>query len=227
MTTPIISRTHAALLKTMLGENSETVLAFWRHLDRMTGADWSAIPRGTSDAAGDAAEDAATYAVSGSAFAIVGEVVNDTAIVIASSVRHSAGWFADCATAEIVGEAAPDSTDDSGKWIAVHVAPRERLAKPVSLKVMNVENSMILTGLLVAIGVGIAIVAEGGLSLFGVGVQLPTPSWGNIIAEGRGAMRRSPHIVIITSIVLFFTVMALNYLGDVISQRFGVRESVL
>lgn len=77
------------------------------------------------------------------------------------------------------------------------------------------------------LGVGIAIVAEGGLAIFGVGVQPPTPSWGNIIAEGQAQMRRAPHIVMFASIVLFLTVMALNYLGDVISQRFGVRESVL
>ncbi len=88
----------------------------------------------------------------------------------------------------------------------------------------NVVPAMLSIALL---GVGIAIVAEGGLSLFGVGVQLPTPSWGNIIAEGRDGMRRAPHIVIFTSIVLFLTVMALNYLGDVVSRRFGVRESVL
>lgn len=88
----------------------------------------------------------------------------------------------------------------------------------------NVIPAMLSIALL---GVGIAIVAEGGLSLFGVGVQLPTPSWGNIIAEGRGQMRRAPHIVVITSLVLFFTVLALNYLGDVISQRFNVRGSVL
>jgi peptide/nickel transport system permease protein len=88
----------------------------------------------------------------------------------------------------------------------------------------NVVPAMLSIALL---GVGIAIVAEGGLSLFGVGVQLPTPSWGNIIAEGRDQMRRAPHIVIITSVVLFLTVMALNYLGDVVSRRFGVRESVL
>ncbi|MES2158287.1 MAG: EVE domain-containing protein [Pseudomonadota bacterium] len=43
---------------------------------------------------------------------------------------------------EIVGEAAPDSTDDSGKWIAVHVAPRENLAKPVSLKVMKADSAL-------------------------------------------------------------------------------------
>jgi peptide/nickel transport system permease protein len=88
----------------------------------------------------------------------------------------------------------------------------------------NVVPAMLSIALL---GVGIAIVAEGGLSLFGVGVQLPTPSWGNIIAEGRDQMRRAPHIVIFTSVVLFLTVMALNYLGDVVSRRFGVRESVL
>ena len=32
---------------------------------------------------------------------------------------------------------------------------------------------------------------------------------------------------IITSVVLFLTVRALNYLGDAVSRRFGVRESVL
>lgn len=88
----------------------------------------------------------------------------------------------------------------------------------------NVVPAMLSIALL---GVGIAIVAEGGLSIFGVGVQLPTPSWGNIIAEGRGQMRRAPHIVVVTSIVLFITVLALNYLGDVISRRFNVRGSVL
>lgn len=88
----------------------------------------------------------------------------------------------------------------------------------------NVVPAMLAIAFL---GVGIAIVAEGGLAIFGVGVQPPTPSWGNIIAEGQAQMRRAPHIVMFASIVLFITVMALNYLGDVISQRFGVRESVL
>ncbi len=88
----------------------------------------------------------------------------------------------------------------------------------------NVIPAMLSIALL---GVGVAIVAEGGLSLFGVGVQLPTPSWGNIIAENRDQLRRAPQIVIITSMVLFLTVLALNYLGDVVSQRLNVRESVL
>jgi predicted RNA-binding protein with PUA-like domain len=43
---------------------------------------------------------------------------------------------------EIVEEAAPDSTDDSGKWIAVHVAPRGKLAKPVTLKAMKADAAL-------------------------------------------------------------------------------------
>jgi predicted RNA-binding protein with PUA-like domain len=42
----------------------------------------------------------------------------------------------------IVGEAVPDSTDDSGKWIAVHVAPYEKLAKPVTLKAMKADSAL-------------------------------------------------------------------------------------
>lgn len=88
----------------------------------------------------------------------------------------------------------------------------------------NVVPAMLSIALL---GVGVAIVAEGGLSLFGVGVQLPTPSWGNIIAENRDQLKRAPHIILFTSIVLFLTVLALNYLGDVVRERFDVRDSVL
>jgi peptide/nickel transport system permease protein len=88
----------------------------------------------------------------------------------------------------------------------------------------NVVPAMMSIALL---GVGVAIIAEGGLSVFGVGVQLPTPSWGNIIAEARGQLRQAPHIVMITSVVLFLTVLSLNFLGDVLSERFEVREGQL
>ena len=43
---------------------------------------------------------------------------------------------------EIVEKAAPDSTDDSGKWIAVHVAPKEKLTKPVTLKTMKADPAL-------------------------------------------------------------------------------------
>ena len=88
----------------------------------------------------------------------------------------------------------------------------------------NVLPAMFSIALL---GVAVVIVAEGGLSLLGVGVQLPTPSWGNILSEGRSELRDSPHIVLIPTVVIFLTVLALNYLGDIVRARFDVRESAL
>ena len=43
---------------------------------------------------------------------------------------------------KIVEEAAPDSTDDSGTWIAVHVAPERKLKKPVTLKTMKADPAL-------------------------------------------------------------------------------------
>lgn len=43
---------------------------------------------------------------------------------------------------EIVEEATPDSTDESGKWIAVHVSPLEKLARPVTLKQMKADPAL-------------------------------------------------------------------------------------
>lgn len=43
---------------------------------------------------------------------------------------------------EIVEEAAPDSTDDTGRWIAVHVAAREKLLQPVTLKAMKADPAL-------------------------------------------------------------------------------------
>jgi peptide/nickel transport system permease protein len=88
----------------------------------------------------------------------------------------------------------------------------------------NVLPAMFSIALL---GVAVVIVAEGGLSLLGVGVKLPTPSWGNILAEGRSDLRNAPHIVLVATVAIFLTVLALNYLGDVVRARFDVRESAL
>lgn len=43
---------------------------------------------------------------------------------------------------EIVEEAAPDSTDETGKWVAVHVAPLRKFARTVSLKTMKSDPAL-------------------------------------------------------------------------------------
>ena len=54
------------------------------------------------------------------------------------------------------------------------------------------------------------------------------PTWGNMIALGREpASTVAPHIVFEPALMIFFTVLALNLLGDVVRSRFDVREGGL
>lgn len=91
----------------------------------------------------------------------------------------------------------------------------------------NVLPAMLSIALL---GVGIAIVVEGGLALLGVGVPaaIDSPSWGNLVATLRSQLFLGrPWGVFAPSMAIFLTVLSLNYLGDVVRARFDVRESVL
>ena len=60
----------------------------------------------------------------------------------------------------------------------------------------------------------LAVLAEAVLSFIGVGPPPPTPTWGNIIAEGRNYIREAPWICLYPGIAIAFTVLGLNLLGD-------------
>ena len=68
----------------------------------------------------------------------------------------------------------------------------------------------------------IAIVVEGSLSFLGLGVPLPTPTWGSIIAAGQGELDEAPHIFGFPVLMIFLTVLALNTIGDHLRARYGV-----
>ena len=59
-----------------------------------------------------------------------------------------------------------------------------------------------------------AVLTEATLSFLGLGAVPPTPTWGNIMAEGRQYMREAPWIITVPGILLMLTVMGLNLLGD-------------
>jgi peptide/nickel transport system permease protein len=91
----------------------------------------------------------------------------------------------------------------------------------------NVAPAMFSIALL---GIAVAIVVEGGLALLGVGIpaDITSPSWGNLIATGRSQMLLGEAAQVMTaSLMVFFTVLSLNYLGDVVRARFDVRDSAL
>ena len=59
-----------------------------------------------------------------------------------------------------------------------------------------------------------AVLSEATLSFLGLGAVPPTPTWGNIMAEGRQYLTEAPWIITIPGIFLMVTVMGLNLLGD-------------
>lgn len=61
---------------------------------------------------------------------------------------------------------------------------------------------------------GGTILVETSLSYLGMGVPVPTPSWGNMITDGRQYLSSAPWIVIAPGIALMITVLAFNFLGD-------------
>jgi peptide/nickel transport system permease protein len=65
-----------------------------------------------------------------------------------------------------------------------------------------------------------AILIEAILSFLGVGIPPETPTWGNIMAEGRTLFRVFPHNILYPGIFLALTVLAVNMLGD------GLRDTL-
>lgn len=58
------------------------------------------------------------------------------------------------------------------------------------------------------------------LSFIGLGVNPPTPSWGNMISEGQQVLRTYPHQAIFPALALAITMFAFNFLGD------GLRDAL-
>ncbi len=89
-------------------------------------------------------------------------------------------------------------------------------------------NVLIPMSALALLGMAVAVVAEGGLAFLGLSVE-KGPTWGKVILTGAGSrdLQTAWWIAIIPIIVLFLTVLALNFAGDRIRSYFDVRETAL
>jgi len=65
-----------------------------------------------------------------------------------------------------------------------------------------------------------AIITESGLSYLGFGVQPPTPTWGSILSTAENQVFRAPWIAFYPGLMIFVTVMAINYIGDGLRDAF-------
>lgn len=77
------------------------------------------------------------------------------------------------------------------------------------------------------VALGVVIVLEGSLAFLGLSVKTPDPTWGSMIAEGRRHLNETTHLSLVPSIVMFLTVLSVNFVGDALRSRFDVRESSL
>jgi peptide/nickel transport system permease protein len=107
------------------------------------------------------------------------------------------------------------------------MAARAQGAKNLRIMVREVLPNVLPAIFSIALlAVGVVIVAEGGLSFLGVGIDFTSkPSWGNMIASTASVLRTEPWLVFFPIGCLFLTVLSLNFLGDVVRARFDVRES--
>jgi peptide/nickel transport system permease protein len=65
-----------------------------------------------------------------------------------------------------------------------------------------------------SLGMAGAVLAEATLSVLGLGVPEPIPSWGKMINESREVWFTAPHLFIVPGIMIMLTVLGFNFLGD-------------
>ncbi len=69
------------------------------------------------------------------------------------------------------------------------------------------------------LGIGGAILTESALSFLGIGVQPPTPSWGNILMDGKSTLGVAWWLTVFPGIFILFTVLAYNLLSEALRDR--------
>lgn len=120
-----------------------------------------------------------------------------------TTARLVRGQFLGLKAKEFV-EAAYMSGAKNGRIIVRHILP-------------NAISPIIVAATL---RVGQAIITESTLSFLGLGVQPPTPTWGNMLRNAQSQMTIAPWTAIFPGLAILFTVLSLNYIGD------GLRDAL-
>jgi peptide/nickel transport system permease protein len=93
-----------------------------------------------------------------------------------------------------------------------------RDARIIALHILPNALAPIIVG--ATLGVGGAIIAESSLSFLGLGVQVPTPSWGNMLQDSQSTMSSRPWLTIFPGVAILITVLGINFVGD------GLRDAL-
>ena len=100
-------------------------------------------------------------------------------------------------------------------------AARALGASGVRMMVRHVlPNSLTSVTVAATLFAGQAILAESTISYFGLGIQPPLPSWGNMLQNAQEYLWTTPWLAVYPGIFIFVTVLAFNFLGD------GLRDAL-
>ncbi|QGN32978.1 ABC transporter permease [Microlunatus sp. Gsoil 973] len=129
-----------------------------------------------------------------------------------------------------------------GSWVG-----QARLARAQTLKIKNLPyveagRSMGAGGLTITLryilpnalgpllvatsfGIPAAVAAEAGLSILGLGVAPPTPSWGGMIIDGYHYVLGKPYLIVWPLLLFGLTLLAFTFVGDGLRDAFDTREA--
>ena len=97
-------------------------------------------------------------------------------------------------------------------------------AKPLRIMLFHIfPNSLAPIIVILTLFMANAIRVEASLSFLGLGVQPPTPTWGNMISDGRNHLQFAPWISTISGAAIMVTVLAFNIVGDVLRDKWDPR----
>ncbi|HZP43719.1 MAG TPA: ABC transporter permease [Candidatus Binatia bacterium] len=85
----------------------------------------------------------------------------------------------------------------------------------------------VLPGVIVlaALGMSAAIGIDAGLSYLGLGVPLPTPSWGRMISDAQTYFAVAPSLVVLPGVAIALAVIGFNLIGNGLTDVLGPRRS--
>ncbi|MDB4444173.1 ABC transporter permease [bacterium] len=96
--------------------------------------------------------------------------------------------------------------------------------KPIKIIVFHILPNVISPILvMVTLSIPAAIITEASLSFLGLGVMPPTPTWGNMISEGKMYLQNAPWIAIFSGTAIVLVVLAFNFVGDAARDAFDPR----
>jgi peptide/nickel transport system permease protein len=84
-------------------------------------------------------------------------------------------------------------------------------------------NAMHVMVVAASLGVGAIILVEAALDFLGLGISLPTPSWGNMLSNAQTYFTHSTWLVIFPGVMIFITVLAANIFGNAVRDSFDPR----